>query len=148
MVYWTEFRTSLNQSAQRFYWIACLVKSCTLNPAYTPTLWQRFHNIGANAVSMSVPTLWRYSFVDTIKHPSNVVWMSRQCCVNIIPTLYFDQNPNIATMLSQCWLMLANFETTFRQHCVNVVAMLLSLLGTNIETTFGQRLHNIDWMLS
>ncbi len=122
---------------------------------------------------MLVPTLWQRSNVDTFKCPSNVVWTSRQCCMNIVLMLYFNQNPNVATMLSQCWLMLANIQamwceccgnvalnvgdwhwdnipamlgecclnvsakqwemTTFGQHCVIVVATLLSTLATHIE---------------
>ena len=69
--------------------------------------------------------------------------MSQQHCVDVLTTLceccvYFDQNPNIATTLSQHWPMLANIGTMFRQRCVNFVAMSLSMLGTDIETTFRQ----------
>ena len=112
------------------------------NPANTPILWQRCHNVGASVVSTSVTKLWQHSNVDTVKHPSNIMWTSKQCCVNVVPTLYFNQNPNISTMLSQHWPNLANIQTMFRQRCANVVAMPLSKLGTDIgddvETTFSQ----------
>ena len=73
--------------------------------------------------------------------------MSRPLCVNIVPMLYLNQNPNVATVLSQHWPTLANFETTFRQCCVNVVTASLSTLGTDIETMFRQRCVNVAWTL-
>ena len=90
------------------------------------------------------------------ERPDNVVW-----------TLYFDQNPNIATTLSQRWPMLANIETMFRQRCVNVVAMSLPTSGMTLTQDSGnivsmlwhchsqrwwpmftQHSGNIVWMLS
>ena len=67
------------------------------SPATPPTLWRCCHNVGANVVGMFVPTMWQCSHVDTFERTSNVVWMSRQCCMNIVPTVYFDQNPNVVT---------------------------------------------------
>ncbi len=52
--------------------------------------------------------------------------------------LYSNWKPNIATTMSQCWLTSANIETTFGQHCVNVVATLLSTMGTYVETMLRQ----------
>ena len=119
--------------------------------ANAPTLCQCCHNVGANIVSTSVPVLWQRSSVDTFKCPSNVVWMSRQHCVNVVATLYFDQNPNVATTLSQhcgqCW-------PTFRQCCVTVVAASLPNIGKwhwdNIQATLGEHCGNVtlnvgDW---
>ena len=112
-------------------------------PANAPTMWQRCHNADANVVSTLVPTLWQCSNVDTLNRPSNVVWTSRQGCVNVVPTLHFDQNPNVATMSSQHWPTLGKVETSFRQRCGNVVAILLSILGTDIRTMFRQFCVNV-----
>ena len=112
-----------------------------------PTLWQRCHNIGNKAVSMSVPMLWQHSNVDTLKRPSNFVWMSRQCCANDVWTLYFDQIPKVAITLSWHWAMSANIVTLFRQHCMNVVAMSLSMSWIDIETTFKQCCMNVVYTL-
>ncbi len=122
---------------------------------------QHCHNVGANIASMSVPTLWQHSDVpvDTFKCPSNSVWTSRQRCVNFIPTLCFDQNPNVAAMLSQCWWMSVNIEITFRQCCVNVVAtmgIMLRQRSGNVVWTLSQcwcpmlgtNVGNVVWMLS
>ena len=83
--------------------------------------------------------------------------MSKQCCVNVLPTLYVNQYPNIVTtsanvqaMLCECWCNVApqrwrtTLRPTFRQHCVNVVATSLSTWGANIETIFRQRCLNIS----
>ncbi len=89
------------------------------------------------------PMLWQCSFVDPFKHPSNSAWTSRQCCVNIVPIFYSNQNSNVATMLSQHWSTLAYVETTFRQRSMKVVATSISTLGTNCKTMFRQHCINI-----
>ena len=102
--------------------------------------------------SMSVPTLRQCSNVDTFIHPSNIVWTSRHRCVDVVPTFYCNPNPNFATKLSQLWPMLANIQAMLCEFCGNVtpccencVAMSLSKLGTNIETTFRQCCVNVVW---
>ena len=85
------------------------------------------------------PILWQRSFVYTFKHPSNVVWTSRQHCVNVVVTLYFDQNLNAATTLSRLWWTSANVVTTLCECCGNVV----TTLGTDVETMFRQRCVNV-----
>ena len=113
-------------------------------------------NIGLNIV-----------FVDTIKRTSNVVWISRQRCVNIlqnfvywqksqhcqnIDTQHSPRSANIETTFRQCCMnivamslpmLVTNIGTMFRQCCVNVVATSLTTLGTDIETTLSQRCVNV-----
>ena len=103
--------------------------------ANAPTLWQQCHNVGGNVVSTLVPTLWQYSFVDTFKHPSNTVWTSKQHCVNIVPVLYFNQNPNIA-------ITLANVS----QHWDNVEAKLCECCG-NVALNIGDRCSDNVWAM-
>ncbi len=87
--------------------------------------------------------LWQRLFVDAFKHPSNILWTSRQHCVNIAAMLYSDKNPNIATILPQRWLTLATIQTMLKQCSVNVVATSLPIVGANVETMMRQHCVNI-----
>ncbi len=87
------------------------------------------------------PTLWPCSFVDASKNPSNIVWTSNQHCVNVVPMLYFNQTPNIATMLYEHWPLSANVGTMFRQYYVNIVPMLYLHQKHNIVWTFSNISH-------
>ncbi len=101
--------------------------------------------------------------------PSNIAWTSWQRCVNIVPTLYFDKNPIITTMLLQCWptsipnvdcmtvvstlwqcWKLCNF-TTLPQCCDDIAWMLqcgqISRLSTNADTPFTYHCMNVVWTL-
>ena len=108
-------------------------------PANTAMLFQRCQNVDANDVLTWIPTLLWHLFVDTSKHPSYIVWKSRKHCMKVVPMFYFNQNTNMATPR----LTLANVETMFRQCCVNVVAMLISMFGTDPETTIRQCCANV-----
>ena len=95
---------------------------CGVNiyPAYAQILWKRCHNCGANVAGPLAPLLRQHPFIDTFEGLSNIVWMSRKCCVNIVPTLYFEQNSNVATTLLQHWPMLWQDCTNICELCGNV----------------------------
>ena len=55
--------------------------------------------------------------------------MLRESCPNV-----FYRSLNIATMLYECWLALANADTILRQCCVNAVPTLHFDQDPNIAT--------------
>ncbi len=114
--------------------------------ANAPTLWQCCRNVGANVVSILVPTFCQHSTIDTFKHPSNIVSTSRQHgygygygnfiymleqpkhilqltssehCVNIVPMLYFAQIPT----LTQHGHNVGPHWPTFKQYSGIIVRM-------------------------
>ncbi len=122
------------------------------------------------------PMFWWCWFVDIFNHPRNVVWTSRKC-VNIVPMLHLEENPNVATTLSHncvnvSAVMLPNIkdrlwdkiQTTWCEYCDNITpsvgewgrdnvqAMLCESLANVATQCWGLRLRqhigNVGWMLS
>ena len=54
--------------------------------------------------------------MDTFECPSNVFWTPRQRCVNVVPVLYFEQNPNVVTILAN----VGQIEATLCERCGSV----------------------------
>ena len=120
----------------------------SIHPSNAPMPLQRHPNVDANVLGMLAPKLRRSSFIDTFRNLSNIGFISRQRCVNVVPTLYHDQNHNAASPLS-----LPSIVTTFHQ-CMNIVKILLPNVGDghchNIQVTLvnvvGKLLPNTwDW---